>query len=503
MGVFTISQNASLNDNTLTYMGTNFDIGDPTSIELPIHIAQQYTDSITISMTGTIVLPAETASLFYLNDKIDDYDGVISITGSSTVITSDTSPFNSFKGLIDNTQNAIIVNISGVDMRPNSNTTLSNQCGWICATNTGIISKCSNTGYVGNASASAFLGGIACFNRSTIEYCYNTGTTSTSNNYIQGCGGIVCQNMSGATIRYCYNTGAMLYSMSSNGAGICFQGDSNSTITCCYNTATVSLYGAGICANNSGYVSYCYNTGHINNGGSGIVRSIDDGGVIYSYNFGVGAGGASSICETAIEPELITYCYDATDTAMNDMIYEFDNSMVDASWHAANANSILNHAEDTKWIDISEWTESTNVPYLLNFTKYIRDPNSAITSWYNNTDYIVPGINLGSDFDNTVEYFMNPLSENMSINESGVGSVNVRGYDNEQQTVFFRSLAICNFDDGNYPYDFSTFALLITQSQVCYYVGKYIVSSDGHIIPFNKITTMLLVDTTLHTIPPG
>ncbi len=163
-----------------------------------------------------------------------------------------------------------------------------------------------------NIQGSSYVGGIAgyAYSSSTITNCYNTGSVTSSNDWVGGIAGYA----SSSTITNCYNTGSVTGSSYYVG-GIAGWAYSSVTITNCYNTGSVtgSSQVGGIAGRVfSSTITNCYNTGSVsgedNVGGiagyaSSTIRNCYWGGNC-TLSVAVGGGSAATNCGTCTIEEV-------------------------------------------------------------------------------------------------------------------------------------------------------------------------------------------------------
>lgn len=205
--------------------------------------------------------------------------------------------------------------------------------GGIVGNNNEIIENCSLV--EGSISGDRTVGGIVGYNVGTIEYC-NVESGSVSGTY-DAVGGIVGDN--GGTISACNNKGKVSGTEAEWVGGIA--GYSYGKITACYNTGSVSgnnSVGGIVGYNENGRkISACYNTGNvlgfINIGGiaganygtiTACYWSVPEGSSI-NYD-GIGSGSTS---ETVKKVGSNGVTWEAATSAMNDAI---------SDWNKENSN---------------------------------------------------------------------------------------------------------------------------------------------------------------------
>lgn len=134
----------------------------------------------------------------------------------------------------------------------------------------GEVTNCSSSAVFQFENASQIsVGGLACYNRSTISNCWFDGsleldTSGKNNSKYFNCGGIVYNNESEGSIENCFTKEEAKIS-SYNVGGIAYT--SYGTITSCTNNATVTGNSATagiVCTVWSGTVSNCVNQGQLN-----------------------------------------------------------------------------------------------------------------------------------------------------------------------------------------------------------------------------------------------
>ena len=183
----------------------------------------------------------------------------------------------------------------------------------------------------GSINGVNYVGGIAGFNRGTVQNCYNTGAVTVSNTSARA-GGIVGEN-SGA-VKNCYNTGTV----SGSDTGNCYVGGivgnnagtnkKSTVISDCYNTGAVTGNGpdsrvGGIVGfsstpdGGSTVISGCYNTGAVTGNGS----SARIGGLI---GIGISAHGETAVVKNC--------CYDRS-------VVNIPGATPENNWNAIGSNS--------------------------------------------------------------------------------------------------------------------------------------------------------------------
>ena len=152
--------------------------------------------------------------------------------------------------------------------------------GGIACWNKGTIEDCVNYAQItavsfalnelGNEIHGTFAcaGGISAYNnRGIISRCWNEGTISARDaDYLSSCGGIVAINTNGE-ITDCYNTGSIIKPVGrGDSGGIAGNNEVNAKLVNCYNVGTAS---SGICGDNRDYIIDCYYLFSTSENGSG------------------------------------------------------------------------------------------------------------------------------------------------------------------------------------------------------------------------------------------
>lgn len=152
--------------------------------------------------------------------------------------------------------------------------------GGVACWNKGTIEDCVNYAQItavsyalnelGNEIHGTFAcaGGISAYNqRGMISRCWNEGTISARDaDYLSSCGGIVAMNTNGE-ITDCYNTGSIIEPEGrGDSGGIAGNNEVNAKLVRCYNIGAAS---SGICGDNRDYIIDCYYLSSASENGSG------------------------------------------------------------------------------------------------------------------------------------------------------------------------------------------------------------------------------------------
>ena len=277
----------TINGNTVT-----LDNAAPLDVSAPYGLRGRVTiDPVTINTDSASCLETIDANQsVYLSDTINLTGNINLESGTTSYVwtplgTSSSSPFvGTFNG------NGHVV--SGYTITATNN----NGTGFIGYLGSGGMVE--NLGVAGVVYGEAYYnaGGVVGCNAGTVEYSFNTGSISGSNNSVGGVAGI----NNGGTIKYSYNTGTVNGGSADHIGGVAGY-DNAGTIEYVYNTGSVSggscVGGVvGVIHANSLIVQYSYNTGSVS--GSGYVGGVvgqSYGQVEYSYNTGSVSGTGSNI----------------------------------------------------------------------------------------------------------------------------------------------------------------------------------------------------------------
>ncbi|MBQ3407678.1 MAG: hypothetical protein IJH12_00540, partial [Clostridia bacterium] len=213
------------------------------------------------------------------------------------------------------------------------------------------IYNSTNTGLVtGNSQSSGSIGGLIGFNMDyTITGCTNSGDINATNiSYIGGLAGNQARN-----IMYSNNTGNINSNTSDNVyiGGIAGNTSSSLFVSQCHNEGNIVSEGAtyeyigGIIgsAYNGSSISYTYNKGNITTSGDissgcywgGIVGSISQGNISYSYNLGSIVSDLSGITNS---PAI--FCGGIAGTSTGSIGESYNKGIIDISATAKDSNYI-------------------------------------------------------------------------------------------------------------------------------------------------------------------
>ena len=170
--------------------------------------------------------------------------------------------------------------------------------GGICATGSGTIINCYNTGRIATATSSgaaSYAGGICGDGSIKISFCYNRGNIFVDADSRSFAGGISGSN--DGSILDCFNAGDIFASsplgFAANGGGICGQNSTISRVSSCQNSGNISVisnysYGGGICgaSSSANYIAQCSNTGNISSTFAGGICGTNSSPIYDCYNDG-------------------------------------------------------------------------------------------------------------------------------------------------------------------------------------------------------------------------
>ncbi len=298
-------------------------VGDPYEIDTPQELAnlsfliksgnEAYSAStVYYKLTANIVLNDVIVDATSTTAKawtpIGTFEGTFDGAGhtvSGIYINSSAQNIGLFGALFGTVKNVGVINsyIHG---------TYNNVGGVVGFVNKGTVSNCYNTGTV--SSSSQYIGGVVGnANLSTITNCYNSGTINgvSGGSYVGGVVGTAAD----CTIRNCYNTGAVGGTGVRTG-GVVGSNDGTSTSYNCYNTGLVSgdtkvggVAGANI---DNATMRNCYNTGTVIGGtevGGVAGANFDDATMSNCYSTGSVIGGTEVGGVTGNNTSTVSNCY--------------------------------------------------------------------------------------------------------------------------------------------------------------------------------------------------
>ena len=254
---------------------------------------------------------------------------IINCSFTGTVTASDTNGSSSAGGIVGSGR-AIITNcnnsgsISSNIIVNNSETGNTTLAGGIIGGPGAIISNCYNAGSIsasvqGTGTGLAQAGGISGnYSGSSIEFCYNNGTVSSTSITAAESGGIVGR-LSESIVSNCYNT-ASIYSNSSNGnaysggiAGTQTSGNITSSIENCYNVGWIYSQSSNGNSCSGGISGYMYEYYANSNSAVLIITNCYNVGWIYSQS-PTGANLGGILGSTNAPTTIITNVYFLTGT---------------------------------------------------------------------------------------------------------------------------------------------------------------------------------------------
>ncbi len=254
--------------------------------------------------------------------------------------------------------------------------------GGFVAYNWGLVSGCTNMGFVSAIGYYDRAGGIAGFNRGVITDCMNKGYVkgASGNFYVAG---ITAENY--GTVNYCTNTGTVSALRSSGG----IVGGNSGFVTGCTNRgAVIARSSGGITSKNDGTVSNCRNLGRLEDtfGGGGLVIQNEAGKKIVN-SFSVANSASAGVIYS--NSGTVTNCYYDSDVltglstvAPNSGLHTSDMQSDRFAWVLNTTNGTAAHSGvwSRDSVGYPVFADSLHLPIY----KVVFDDSGATTNRYTN-----------------------------------------------------------------------------------------------------------------------